>query len=129
MSQSAQVLYEFGPFRLDPSEELLVEGARKVPLTPKAYKTLLVLVENRDRTLGKDELLEKVWPDAYVEEATLSQNIFTLRRTLRDDRETAQYIETLPKRGYRFVAEVRELKTATVPVQNQFRFAPSTILY
>src|SRR5215831_16126134 len=107
MLQSAQGLYEFGPFRLDPSEELLVEGARKVPLTLKAYKTLLVLVENRGRTLGKDELLEKVWPDAFVEEATLSQNIFTLRKVLRDDRETAQYIETLPKRGYRFVAEVR----------------------
>jgi serine/threonine-protein kinase len=129
MSQSAQVLYEFGPFRLDPSEELLVEGTRKVPLTPKAYRTLLVLVESRGRTLGKDELLQKVWPDAFVEEATLAQNIFTLRKLLRDDRETAQYIETLPKRGYRFVAEVRQVKTATSPVQHQPRFATSTILY
>lgn len=132
MSQSAQVLYEFGPFRLDPSEELLVEGARKVPLTPKAYKTLLVLVENRGRTLAKDELLEKVWPDAFVEEATLAQNIFTLRKLLRDDRETAQYIETLPKRGYRFVAEVREVRTGTAsvqPAQPESRFSPSTALY
>jgi len=129
MSLSQQVSYEFGPFRLDPSQELLVEGTRKVPLTPKAYKTLLVLVENRGRTLGKDELLEKVWPDAFVEEATLAQNIFTLRKLLRDDRETAQYIETLPKRGYRFVAEVRELKTATAPVQPESRFARSTMLY
>jgi len=112
MSQSAQLLYEFGPFCLDPSEEQLVEGSRKVPLTPKAYRTLLVLVENRGRTLTKDELLQKVWPDAFVEEATLAQNIFTLRKLLRDDRETAQYIETLPKRGYRFVAEVREVKSA-----------------
>jgi len=129
MSQSAQVLYEFGPFRLDPSEELLVEGTRKIPLTPKAYKTLLVLVENRGRTLAKDELLAKVWPDTFVEEATLAQNVFTLRKLLRDDRETAQYIETLPKRGYRFVADVREVKTVTAPVRHQSRFAPSTILY
>src|SRR5215831_4461635 len=132
MSQSAKVLYEFGPFRLDPSHEELVEGTRKVPLTPKAYQTLLVLVENRGRTLAKDELLEKVWPDAFVEEATLAQNIFTLRKLLRDDRETAQYIETLPKRGYRFVAEVRELKAAATPepqAQSESRFAPSTMLY
>src|SRR5499427_3704668 len=132
MSQSTQVLYEFGPFRLDPSHEELVEGTRKVSLTPKAYKTLLVLVENRGRTLAKDELLEKVWPDAFVEEATLAQNIFTLRKLLRDDRETAQYIETLPKRGYRFVAEVREVRTETVPLQParpESRFSPSATLY
>src|SRR5215475_2577801 len=129
MSENGNLIYEFGPFRLDPSHEELVEGTRKVPLTPKAYQTLLVLVENHGRTLGKDELLEKVWPDAFVEEATLAQNIFTLRKLLRDDRETAQYIETLPKRGYRFVADVRELKTATVPVQLESRFARSTMLY
>jgi len=116
MLQSAQVLYEFGPFRLDPSQGQLMEGTRKIPLTPKAYQTLLVLVENRGRTLGKDELLQKVWPDAFVEEATLAQNIFTLRKQLRDDRDMAFYIETVPKRGYRFVAEVREV-TATAPIR------------
>src|SRR5207248_8764155 len=100
-----------------------------VPLTPKAYQTLLVLLENRGRTLNKDELLQKVWPDAFVEEATLAQNIFTLRKQLRDDRGTALYIETVPKRGYRFVAEVREVKTPTAPAQRQPRFAQRTILY
>src|SRR3954452_2999011 len=129
MSESAKVLYEFGPFRLDPSQELLVEGTQKVPLTPKAYQTLLVLLENRGRTLNKDELLQKVWPDAFVEEATLAQNIFTLRKQLRDDRETALYIETVPKRGYRFVAEVRQVKTATTPVQHQVRFPRHTMVY
>src|SRR5215469_9224498 len=114
MSQSAKVLYEFGPFRLDPSQEELLEGTRKVPLTPKAYQTLLALVEARGRTLSKDELLQKDWPDAFAEEATLAQNIFALRKQLRDDRETAQYIETLPKRGYRFVAQVREVKIGEV---------------
>jgi DNA-binding winged helix-turn-helix (wHTH) protein/TolB-like protein/Tfp pilus assembly protein PilF len=129
MSQSAQVLYEFGPFRLDPSQELLAEGTRKVPLTPKAYQTLMVLVENRGRTLGKDELLQKVWPDAFVEEATLAQNIFTLRKHLRDDRETALYIETVPKRGYRFVAEVRQVQPAEAPVQRQPSFARHNLVY
>ena len=69
MLQAAQVLYEFGPYRLDPSQDELLEGKRKVPLTPKAYQTLLALVENHGRTLGKDELLQKVWPDAFVEDA------------------------------------------------------------
>jgi len=123
MSQSANVLYEFGPFRLDPSEDLLLEGRRKIPLTPKAYQTLLVLVENRGRTLGKDELLQKVWPDVFVEEATLAQNISTLRKQLRDDRDTAMYIETVPKRGYRFVAEVREVKASPASVQDRQRFS------
>src|SRR5215471_18724287 len=134
MSQSAKVLYEFGPFRLDPSHEELVEGTRKVALTPKAYQTLLVLVENRGRTLSKDELLQKVWPDAFVEEATLAQNIFTLRKQLRDDRETAQYIETLPKRGYRFVAQVREVQigevqTVSPPVEPRPRMPRRKLAY
>ena len=129
MSQSTQVLYEFGKYRLDPSQELLLEGTRKIPLTPKAYQTLLVLVESRGRTLGKDELLQKIWPDAFVEEATLAQNVFTLRKQLRDDRETAVYIETVPKRGYRFVAEVREVKTTPAPVQPRLRFGRRTMAY
>src|SRR5215813_1717999 len=129
MSQSAKVLYEFGPFRLDPSHEELVEGTRKVPLTPKAYQTLLVLVENRGCTLSKDELLQKVWPDAFVEEATLAQNIFTLRKQLRDDRETAQYIDTVPKKGYRFVAEVREVQTSSPPVEPPPRMPRRKLAY
>ena len=125
MSQSAKVLYEFGPFRLDPLHEELMEGTRKVPLTPKAYQTLLVLVENRGRTLSKDELLQKVWPDAFVEEATLAQNIFTLRKHLRDDRETAQYIDTVPKKGYRFVAEVHEVVPEVKAVSLQVEPRPT----
>src|SRR5215470_6168677 len=128
MPENSNSLYEFGPFRLDTSQELLAEGERKVPLTPKAYQTLLVLVENRGRTLGKDELLQKVWPDAFVEEATLAQNIFTLRKQLRDDRETALYIETIPKRGYRFVAEVRQLKASMDPTQPRPRISRPTVV-
>jgi DNA-binding winged helix-turn-helix (wHTH) protein/TolB-like protein/Tfp pilus assembly protein PilF len=128
MLQSRQVLYEFGPFRLDPSQDLLLEGTRKIPLTPKAYQTLLVLVEHRGRTLGKDELLQKIWPDAFVEEATLAQNIFTLRKQLRDDRDTALYIETVPKRGYRFVAEVHEVKPSIFPTQPRPRMSKPTVV-
>jgi len=115
MSQETQNLYEFGPFRLDPSQQVLTEGKQKVPLTPKAFQTLLVLVENHGRVVGKDELLSKVWPDVFVEEATLAQNVFTLRKQLGDDRETALYIETVPKRGYRFVADVRQIDSSPAP--------------
>jgi len=106
MSQPVHRLYEFGPYRLDPVQQLVSEGERRIPLTPKAYQTLLVLVEAQGRVVAKDELLQKVWPDTFVEEATLAQNVFTLRKQLENDRE-AIYIETVPKRGYRFVAPVR----------------------
>ena len=109
MSHETQHLYVFGSFRLDPSQQVLMEGKKKVPLTPKAFQTLLALVESHGRVIGKEELLTKVWPDVFVEEATLAQNVFTLRKQLGDDRETALYIETVPKRGYRFVAEVRRV--------------------
>jgi DNA-binding winged helix-turn-helix (wHTH) protein/TolB-like protein/Tfp pilus assembly protein PilF len=125
MPQHTQHLYEFGPFRLDPAQQLLTEGKQKVPLTPKAFQTLLVLVENHGRVLGKDELLTKVWPDVFVEEATLAQNVFTLRKQLGDDRETALYIETVPKRGYRFVANVLQIDPAAEkPVVRPRLFAP-----
>src|SRR5499433_35782 len=128
MSDNSNSVYEFGPFRLDPSQDQLLEGPRKVPLTPKAYQTLLVLVENCGRTLGKDELLQKVWPDAFVEEATLAQNIFTLRKQLRDDPDTALYIETVPKRGYRFVAEVHEVKATIAPLQQRLRVSRRAVV-
>ena len=129
VAENSNSVYEFGPFRLDTSQELLLEGTRKIPLTPKAYQTLLVLVENGGRTLGKDHLLQKVWPDAFVEEATLAQNIFTLRKQLRDDKDTALYIETVPKRGYRFVAEVRHVKPAAPTPQRQPRFRRQAVAY
>src|SRR5436190_13447320 len=129
MPQQTQALYEFGPFSLNPAQQLLVEGTKKISLTPKAFQTLLVLVESQGQIETKEELLQKVWPDAFVEEATLAQNVFTLRKQLRDDRETALYIETVPKRGYRFVAEVREVKTPTAPVPPRYRFARHTMRY
>lgn len=99
-------LYEFGPFRLDPAERLLLRGEDRVALTPKAYETLLALVENAGRALQKEELLRRIWPDTFVEEVSLARNISVLRKVLGDQDGT--YIETLPKRGYRFVAPIRQ---------------------
>jgi DNA-binding winged helix-turn-helix (wHTH) protein/alpha-beta hydrolase superfamily lysophospholipase len=113
MSQSAQVLYEFGPYRLNPSQQFLAEGTKRVPLTPKAFQILLVLVESQGQIVSKQELLHKVWPDTFVEEATLAQNVFTLRKQLNDDREAALYIETIPKRGYRFVGRVHQFQASS----------------
>jgi TolB-like protein/DNA-binding winged helix-turn-helix (wHTH) protein len=121
MLQQAQRLYEFGPYRLNPAQQLLTGDGKKIPLTPKAFQTLLVLVENRDRVVEKEELLQKVWPDTFVEEATLAQNVFTLRKQLEDNSGEAQYIETVPKRGYRFVAKVRVAEPAASTPESQRR--------
>jgi DNA-binding winged helix-turn-helix (wHTH) protein len=88
---------------------LLAEGTKNIPLTQKAFRTLLALVESRGQIVSKEELLQRVWPNTYVGEATLAQNVSTLRKQLKDDRATAHYIETVPKRGYRFVATVTEI--------------------
>lgn len=102
--------YEFGLFRLDAEERLLFRASEVVPLTPKVLDTLLVLIENRGRLLEKDALMNAVWPDTFVEECSLAQNISLLRKALGEEPGGRQYIETLPKRGYRFMAEVREVR-------------------
>src|SRR2546423_760789 len=104
--------YEFGPFRLDVAERVLLRGGLPVPLTQKAFETLYVMVENSGRVLGKDELLKTIWPDTFVEETTLAQNIFTLRRTLGEAPDKNRYIETVPRRGYRFAAKVNQYTVA-----------------
>ncbi|HSE97310.1 MAG TPA: winged helix-turn-helix domain-containing protein, partial [Blastocatellia bacterium] len=109
MSKQAKPLYEFGPFRLDASERLLLRDGDPVLLTPKAFDTLLALVENSGHVVEKDELMERVWPDTVVEESTLTQNISTLRKALGERSSEQRYIETVPKHGYRFVASVREV--------------------
>jgi TolB-like protein/DNA-binding winged helix-turn-helix (wHTH) protein len=101
--------YEFGPFRLDPKERKLTRGNEIVALTPKAFDTLHLLVRNSGHLLEKDELIRQLWPDSFVEEGNLSNNIFVLRKALGED---PQYIETVPKRGYRFVGAVRRASNA-----------------
>jgi DNA-binding winged helix-turn-helix (wHTH) protein len=110
MGDTLPHFYDFGPFRIDQRQHLLLRYGKEVALTPKASDTLLVLVRNHGQVVEKDELLKSVWPDAFVEEATLAQNIFTLRKTLaRSESSGARYIETIPKRGYRFAASVIEV--------------------
>jgi TolB-like protein/DNA-binding winged helix-turn-helix (wHTH) protein len=103
-------LYEFGEFQLDAAERCLLRGGEPVALTPKAFDTLLLLVSRSGHIVEKDELLKEVWPDAFVEEATVAQNIFTLRKALGQGQNGNRFIETVPKRGYRFVAGVREVR-------------------
>jgi TolB-like protein/DNA-binding winged helix-turn-helix (wHTH) protein/Tfp pilus assembly protein PilF len=99
---------EFGPYRLEPLTRRLLRGGEPVSLTPKAFNILLALIERRDRVVDKAELMRIVWPDSFVEEANLSQTIFVLRRTLGERTNGTSFIETVPRRGYRFVADVRE---------------------
>ena len=102
-------LYEFGPFRLDPAERKLLRGNEIVVLTPKAFDTLHLLVRNSGHLLEKDELIKMLWPDTFVEEGSLSNNIFLLRKALGED---PAFIETVPRRGYRFVGAVRQFPCA-----------------
>src|ERR1044072_6340940 len=100
--------YLFGIFRIDITERILFGENGPVPLTPKAFDTLLFLVENNNHVLGKQELIEKIWPDSFVEENNLAQNISILRKSLGEGVDGQDYIQTVPKRGYRFVADVKE---------------------
>jgi Tol biopolymer transport system component/DNA-binding winged helix-turn-helix (wHTH) protein len=107
MSGQEKQLYEFGPFRLDPVKRRLLRDGEPVQLTPKAFDTLLALVEQSGRTVEKDDLMRRVWPGAVVEENNLNQNITALRKCLGDSRRASRYIATIPGLGYRFVAEVK----------------------
>jgi DNA-binding winged helix-turn-helix (wHTH) protein/TolB-like protein/Tfp pilus assembly protein PilF len=109
MSSPARQIYEFGQFRLEVAERRLLREEQVTPLTPKAFDTLLLLVENSGHVVSRKQLLETVWPDAVVEDNTLTQNIAALRKALGAGQNGQRYIETVPKTGYRFVAPVREV--------------------
>lgn len=109
MSSPEKRVYEFGPFRLDPAEHVLLRDGEAVPLRPKEFDVLLALVGNHRHVLTKEELLEAVWPNQFIEEGNLNRQISTLRRVLGDTSDEPQYVQTVPKVGYRFVASVREI--------------------
>src|SRR5215467_7022484 len=102
MNRPARRFYLFDGFRVDVNERLLFKEEREVQLTPKVFDTLLVLLENSSHVLAKKDLMQQVWPDSFVEENNLAQNISILRKALGEG-----FIQTVPKRGYRFVADVR----------------------
>ncbi len=114
MQQLAKHFYEFGPFRLETTERVLLREGEFVPMTPKTFATLLVLVESGGRIVDKEELLQRIWPDTFVEEVSLAKKISLLRKTLGEDL-SHHYIETIPRRGYRFVAQVREIGQELTP--------------
>lgn len=132
MADSESRAYQFGPFRIETQQRLLFRGEATIPLSPKAADTLLALVSNAGRVVEKDELIRLIWPDSFVEEGGLARNISLLRKALDDNGPTPQYIETIPKRGYRFIGTIPESAPPAPPPSSLWRrigwIAPATIL-
>lgn len=105
--QTVKNLYRFGPFQVDPEKELLLRSDEAVPLSPKAFQLLLVLMRHSRQLVTKDDLMKTIWPDTFVEEANLTRNIFLLRKALGESPQDHQYIVTVPGRGYRFAEDVQ----------------------
>jgi DNA-binding winged helix-turn-helix (wHTH) protein/TolB-like protein/Flp pilus assembly protein TadD len=112
--EKPQKIYEFGNFRLDISERLLLRDGTPVVVTPKVFDLLGLLVENHGHLMEKDRLIKSLWPDSFVEEANLNVNVSTLRRVLGESPTASQFIETVPRRGYRFVGAVAEVENRPV---------------
>src|SRR5215471_6941853 len=113
MGKENKHLLNFGPFRVDPDQGLLFRGQESIPLAPKAFETLLVLLRNSGRVVRKDDLMKTLWPDTFVEESNLTQHIYQLRKALGSGGQDPKYIVTVPGRGYRFAEQVEE-----VPAEN-----------
>jgi DNA-binding winged helix-turn-helix (wHTH) protein/tetratricopeptide (TPR) repeat protein len=107
MGKDTKCAYEFGPFRVDPGKNLLFRDGQPISLPPKVFETLLVLVQRNEQVVSKDELMKTLWPDSFVEEANLTQNISLLRKALGEAPQDHRYIVTVPGRGYRFAESVR----------------------
>jgi DNA-binding winged helix-turn-helix (wHTH) protein/TolB-like protein/tetratricopeptide (TPR) repeat protein len=115
MKSANEKIYSFGPYRLDAAKHLLLKEGVAVQLREKLFEALLILLEAEGAVVSKDEFMEKVWPDAFVEENSLTRTISDLRKTLSSGDEDGRYIETIPKRGYRFAAPVQSLTPVNVP--------------
>src|SRR5579863_2556221 len=109
MPQQARPIYEFGPFRLDPTERVLSRAGRPISLTPKAFDVLLLLLRSSGRLVKKSEFMTSAWANSFVEESNLTVTISMLRKILEGETHDRKYIETVSKRGYRFVAQVGEI--------------------
>jgi DNA-binding winged helix-turn-helix (wHTH) protein/tetratricopeptide (TPR) repeat protein len=114
-------LLEFGPFRLDLANRLLLRGAAPVALTPKTFDLLALLAGRAGELVTKDEILERIWPDAFIEEGNLTQTVYMLRRALGGEGGLGESVETVPRRGYRFTAPVRELTAEATPAGGRGR--------
>ena len=116
MSSKSAQFYDFANFRLDVSQKVLLRDGKPVTLTPKVFDTLEIFLENAGLLLEKDELMQKIWQDRFVEESNLTSNIKMLRKALGDDAAHPRFIETVPRRGYRFIAKVKPLDKSLSPV-------------
>lgn len=139
MLRQEKHLYAFGPFQVDSANRFLLRDGKPLPLTPKAFDILLLLVENHGQVMEKERIMQTVWPDTFVEEANLTQHISTLRKVLGESPDQHDFIETIPRRGYRFVAPVNivspvpdvlvvhERTRATVVVEEELSPAPAAL--
>jgi DNA-binding winged helix-turn-helix (wHTH) protein/TolB-like protein len=129
MGDADQPALHFGPFQLDPAEQRLLRDGEPVALTPKAFELLVCLVQHQGRLVSKEDLLRAVWPDTFVEEAVLTVNMSAIRKALGDDRNGHTYIETVPRRGYRFVAPVLRGETGAKVTVAPRRFTPKRVAW
>jgi TolB-like protein/DNA-binding winged helix-turn-helix (wHTH) protein len=131
MALETKPVWQFGPFHLDSAERLLLRDGSEVRLPPKAFDLLVALVSSRGHLVEKDDLLNEVWPDTFVEESSLAQHVSMLRKALQDGESRGRYIETVPKSGYRFTAPVREISgpggAAAKPADQDLSPAPDEV--
>src|SRR5438876_3496868 len=123
MSLAINHFHRFGEFTVDGDQKVLLRNDSPLPLAPKVFDTLLILVDNGGRIVEKEELMNRLWPDTFVEEANLTFNIQQLRKALGDNARRPRFIETVARRGYRFIAEVRE---NSVPVAAKPEFSKTS---
>jgi TolB-like protein/DNA-binding winged helix-turn-helix (wHTH) protein/Flp pilus assembly protein TadD len=116
VTNGARRFYEFGLFRLDPNRQRLFRGDEVVSLSPKAIQTLILLVENRGKLLERETLMDALWPDVVVEDANLTVAVSQLRKALNQNGDNAEFIETIPRVGYRFVADICEVIKEPTPL-------------
>src|SRR6185369_8329600 len=119
MSLSINHFYRFGKFTLDTDQRVLLHEQKPVALPPKIFETLIILVENNGRIVEREELMTRLWPDTFVEEANVSFNVQQLRKFLGDNARNPLYIQTIARRGYRFIADVEEILTDRSAVMNR----------
>ena len=120
--------YRFGEFIVDTDQKVLLRQDKELPLTPKLFETLLILVENSGRIVQKEQFMERLWPHTFVEEANLTSNIQQLRKSLGDNARQPHYIETVTKRGYRFIADVQRVETGNNGVHDSATRADTSLI-
>src|ERR1035441_9533704 len=121
-------IYKFGPFRVNLAEHQFRQDGQPIPLTPKVFQTLEILLRNRERIVSKRELLSTMWPECHVEDANVTQNISVLRKALGEADSATRFIATFPKQGYRFIGEVEEVGEQPVSAPTAHLPAPGPTL-